>query len=380
MRMTHKLVIPALATAGIAFTIYSVASGEAPLPPSAPAAAPASPEFAEVVAGAGLVEASTQNISVGTQLTGTVAVVHVKVGDRVRRGDPLFGLDDRAYRADFAVRAANLRVAEQNLARLSAWPRKEDVVAAQAKVAESQALADDARAQLTRVEAIDDPRAVAKEEIQRRRSQADAAHARLDQASASLASLQTGSWKQDLAVAQAQVGAARAQLQAAQSELDRLIVRAPVAGEVLQVNVRPGEYVANAGATVAPIVMGDTRALHVRVDVDENDAWRVSPKARATAALRGKTEIRTDLEFVRVEPFVVPKRSLTGTSSERVDTRVLQVIYAFNRGELPIYVGQQMDVFIEARPGAQQNSANERTGKKGARLWDPQHRDSSRSS
>jgi len=46
----------------------------------------------------------------------------------------------------------------------------------------------------------------------------------------------------------------------------------------------------------------------------------------------------------------VPKRSLTGDSTERVDTRVLQVLYRFDRGDLPVYVGQQMDVFVEAPP------------------------------
>jgi hypothetical protein len=45
--------------------------------------------------------------------------------------------------------------------------------------------------------------------------------------------------------------------------------------------------------------------------------------------------------------MVVPKRSLTGDSTERVDTRVLQVIYAISDDKLPLFVGQQMDVFIE---------------------------------
>jgi HlyD family secretion protein len=54
------------------------------------------------------------------------------------------------------------------------------------------------------------------------------------------------------------------------------------------------------------------------------------------------------LRFIRFEPYVLPKTSLTGDSAERVDTRVLQVIYSFNRGKLPIYVGQQMDVYIES--------------------------------
>src|SRR6202035_2870761 len=88
--------------------------------------------------------------------------------------------------------------------------------------------------------------------------------------------------------------------------------------------------------------------LHVRVDVDEQDAWRVRGGALAAASPRGNGSIRIPLEFVRFEPYVVPKKSLTGDTTERVDTRVLQVIYAMEKGDLPVYVGQQMDVFIEA--------------------------------
>src|SRR5207249_7949900 len=98
------------------------------------------------------------------------------------------------------------------------------------------------------------------------------------------------------------------------------------------------------------MLLGDTEHLHVRVDVDENDAWRIKPNAAAVAQVRGNSSLSTPLKFVRIEPYVVPKKSLTGESSERVDTRVLQILYSFEGGKLPIYVGQQMDVFIDAPP------------------------------
>ena len=79
-----------------------------------------------------------------------------------------------------------------------------------------------------------------------------------------------------------------------------------------------------------------------------------SPKsgAKAIAYLRGNAAISVPTTFVRIEPYVTPKKSLTGGSNERVDTRVLQVLFAFDRAALPIYVGQQMDVFIEATAAA----------------------------
>ena len=98
------------------------------------------------------------------------------------------------------------------------------------------------------------------------------------------------------------------------------------------------------------LVMGNLDKLHVRVDIDENDAWRFRPDGRAVAYLRGNRNFSAPLTLAYVEPYVVPKRSLTGDSTERVDMRVLQALYRFDRNRLPAYVGQQVDVFIEA-PG-----------------------------
>src|SRR5262249_1185344 len=125
-------------------------------------------------------------------------------------------------------------------------------------------------------------------------------------------------------------------------------VRASVDGEVLQVKIHPGEF-APAGITATPLViLGRLNPLYLRVDVDEHEAWRVRPDANATATVRGNANLKTALSFVRFEPFVIPKKSLSGDSTERVDTRVLQVIYRVEDNNLRLFVGQQMDVFIDA--------------------------------
>jgi HlyD family secretion protein len=66
--------------------------------------------------------------------------------------------------------------------------------------------------------------------------------------------------------------------------------------------------------------------------------------------LRGDPSQGFDLECVRVEPYVIPKKSLTGDNTERVDTRVLQVIYAVKGAKQSLFVGQQVDVFIDEAP------------------------------
>ena len=132
---------------------------------------------------------------------------------------------------------------------------------------------------------------------------------------------------------------------------DRGDVAAPVAGRVLQVNVRPGEYV-GAAAGQALVVLGDSGGLHVRADIDEHDIPRFRQDVDARAFLRGPERREVRLRFVRVEPYVIPKRSLTGDNTERVDTRVLQVIYDVTDQDQPLFVGQQVDIFIDEHPAA----------------------------
>jgi HlyD family secretion protein len=308
--MLPKYTLPVLAAAGFLFGVYSVVSGNQPEPVAQPVIEPAQAPFRSFIAGAGIIEAKSRNIAIGTPLPGIVKTLGVRVGDRIKAGAVLFTLDDREALAELAIRRA-------------------DLARAKAGVTEAEASLTDAKTLLRLAEAVTDRRAISTEELDRRRNAVLIAQARRDSAAA-------------------QVNQAEAQLGAAQTTLDRLTVKAPVEGEVLQVNLRPGEF-AQAGPLSTPLlVMGNLDQLHVRVDIDENDAWRYRPEGKAVAYLRGNRKFSAPLTLAYVEPYVVPKRSLTGDSTERVDTRVLQALYSFDRGQLPAYVGQQLDVFIEA--------------------------------
>src|SRR5262249_38363738 len=159
--------------------------------------------------------------------------------------------------------------------------------------------------------------------------------------------LKAGAWKPDLAIAEATVKEAEANVEQLKTEIGRAVVVAPVDGVVLQVNIRPGERISEVD-TKPLMILGDIRTFHVRVDVDERDIPRFRQGAKALAYPRGETSRDVGLRFVRVEPFAVPKKAITGENTERVDTRVLQVIYAVEPGQAPVYVGQQVDVFIRA--------------------------------
>jgi len=347
--MIRKYVLPILAALGLVFAIWMAKQAAKPVPPGRPVSDPPRSPFANKISGSGIVEASTRNISVGAHVPGIVAKVFVTVGKRVRSGDPLFTLDDRKQQADLAVKEAALKEARARLVKLKQAPRAEDLPPARARVKEAEANLEDARHQLQITEKLKDVRAIAINDAIRRQYAVDAAEARLNQAKADLKLLEAGSWKPDIEVATASVASAEAEVEGARVEIDRLTVRAPVEGDILQVNIRPGEF-APSGATSEPLILlGNLDKLHVRVNIDENDAWRYQPETPAVAYIRGNPQFKTDLKFEYVEAYVVPKRSLTGDSTERVDTRVMQAVYSFKRGDIPVYPGQIVDVYIDDR-------------------------------
>lgn len=348
--MIRTYLVPILALAGLLFAVVKVVQSGKPSIPAAPVVEPAHAPYDAFVAGSGLIEPSTRNISLSTPVGGVVTSVPVNPGQDVHQGDVLFTIDTRELDAELALKQAALVVTQRQLAALQAQPRAEEVPPAEARLAAAEALLADQSAQLSMWENVQDKRAVSNDELSRKRFAVDSAKARVAEARSELELLKSGAWSVEVAVLDGQVRSAQAALDSVKVEIDRRTVRAPIDCQVLQVNTRVGEY-AQPGPLATPLmILGSVHPLHVRVDIDEYDAWRLEPGSPAIAFLRGNNSIKADLKFVRFEPYVIPKRSLTGESTERVDTRVLQALYSFEKGNLPVYVGQQMDVYIKSAP------------------------------
>lgn len=305
--MTRKFFLPLLAICGALLGLFVVFKTQRKVPVPPIIFKPAVSPYEESIAGAGVIEASSNNIAIGTPFNEIVTKIYVKEGDFVKTGDILFELDIRNFNAQLESAEASLK--------------------------EAQILFEDKRTQYGFYERIKDTRAVSEQAYQQ------AYYAFLE--------------------AEENVKVAQANIDIAKSNIDRSTIRAPIDGELLQVNIHPGELApvnpftstqsnAQAIANGSIMLMGRVHPLQVRIDIDENDAWRYRPGSRATGFVRGNSDINFPLEFVRVQPFIIPKSSFTGQTTERVDTRVLQVLYRFQRDDFPVYTGQVLDIFIEA--------------------------------
>jgi HlyD family secretion protein len=302
-----RYIAPFLAVIGFVLAVGVVFYGNRPPPAALPAIQSAKAPFPSYIAGAGITEASTENVAVGTQVSGVVTNIYVKRGDTIKSGDPLFTVDDRDLQAQLLPASAKVKAAEANLAK--------------------------AKDHLDRGERLSQGNkgAISIQELENRRF--------------------------DEAIGETALATAEAGVEQIKREIEIHTVRALVPGRILQINIRPGEY-AQSGVLASPLMLlGDDSQMHVRVNIDENDSWRFKPNASAMAFIRGNPALKTPLRFVRIDPYVVPKTSLTGDSPERTDMRVLQVIYSYDPATLlMVYAGQQMDVFIEAPPVAAQSA------------------------
>ena len=298
--MILKYIVPFLAVAGMAIAAVEVAQGERSTLPSAPPAAMPESPYRDAVAGVGLVEANSENISIGSPAAGVVARVFVRVGDRVRVGEPLFQLDDRELRAELELKRAAMTAAD---------------------IAHENTVFDLKVAEELTVKNVGTANDLEEKRFAERKAQAGLIQARAD-------------------------------LGLSEATIAQRTVCAPIEGEILQLKVHAGEFAPDAASasTQPAILMGAASPLNVRVELDENDAWKFRPGAAATGFIRGRAQTAIPLSFVRIEPYVIPKQSLTGVGAERADTRVLQVIFELRAAPIAVYLGQQIDVYVETAP------------------------------
>jgi multidrug efflux pump subunit AcrA (membrane-fusion protein) len=316
MKIKQNLVRFGLPLVGVLLAIAAwrvIAEGKPRVDTTPPAITPAqAPSNAVAVAGSGVIEPSSELVAMANAVPGVITAVLVQPGQTVQKGQPLYTLDDTELLAEASTRRALLASAAQRVA------------VADIELTEREASLD-------LYNRVSDKRAIVQEEMNRREFAVKLARARLAEAGAA-------------------VTEAQAALAETQARLNLRTVRAPIAGMVLQSKARVGQFAPAAQLSEPLVTLGQVTPLHVRVDIDEADIARLGVVSSATlkAALsaRGSQAPATQATLVRVEPLVVPKRSLTNAVNERVDTRVLQVVFALPKDARGFAVGQQVDAFI----------------------------------
>ncbi|NTV02000.1 MAG: biotin/lipoyl-binding protein [Chlorobiaceae bacterium] len=306
--MRNKILI-GLAVLGVLFGLGNAFFMKIRPNPQPPAFKPASNPYPKGIYANGIIESaqsSGSNVNIYPEVAGTVLRVLVAEGQKVNAGTPLLELDDRVQRATAESAKAQVEVASASLATVEA--------------------------QYEKLKASWD----------------------LDQRSVSRDALDTSA--NAVKAARAGLELARKQSKASEALLSKYLIRAVADGTILSVNTSAGSYISSQGSYstyssgFAPvIVMGSLNGdLAVRCYVDEILIQRLPEpsKMHARMSIRG-TSVTVPLKFVRFQPNVTPKIELSSQRTERVDVRVLPLLFSFVKPEgLNLYPGQLVDIYI----------------------------------
>jgi HlyD family secretion protein len=328
--------------------------------PQPPAFKPISSPYETAIFANGIIESdqsSGSNINIFPEVSGPITKVLVREGQSVTAGTPLFAIDDKVQKANTEQLRLQAEASLALLNELKAEPRLETLAVATAQVEQAEANLKAARDPYDKDQAsfVIDPKSISRDVLDTAENGVKQAEAALDVARRQYDLTKAGAWSYDIANQEKQYQALRQAFEASDALLAKYLVKAPIDGVVLSISASVGSYVSAQGA-LNPytetldqlVVMGPPQDhLAVRCFVDEILISRLpSPWHIAAQMSVIGSDIKVPLEFVRVQPYVSPKIELSNERQEKVDLRVLPVIFRFPKQDIPVYPGQLVDVYI----------------------------------
>ncbi|HUW60228.1 MAG TPA: efflux RND transporter periplasmic adaptor subunit [Candidatus Bathyarchaeia archaeon] len=220
-------------------------------------------------------------IEISSKIIGRIREIYVKRGDVVKAGDILITLDDEEYQARVKSTEAMVATLKARVAELRAGSRPQEVEASNAAVASAEATLKSAQLDMDRLEALFEKRVISKQELDRARMARDVARARWEAERKTAELVRIGPRPEQIEAAAAQLRQAEAELAFAKTQLDDTVIRAPIAGTILERIAEKGETVTNMnlggsrGAKSSVVSMADLNDLQVEVDLNENDLAKV---------------------------------------------------------------------------------------------------------
>lgn len=304
------------------------------------------PPFSTYISGVGIVEPQSGNIHISSYLNRTIEKINVSANEKVKKGDVLFQLYQRDLLAQLRIKQQEYKKAVANLDKLQSLPRLEDLEIAKEVLNKARAALEGSKSQYEMVSNLSNPSAISQEEKDKRLYGFRQAEAALKEAEAQYLKIKSGAWKPELNIAQHEVEQAKADVNAIELEIQRTSINSPIDGTVLKIDIREGEVL---DPNKTAMILGNVDELYLRVSIDQFNIMSFNQNAPAVAYRQGDHSNEIPLEFIHIDPIMVPKKYLTNDVNEKVDTQVFEIMYRIARREAPLIVGEQMDVYINAK-------------------------------
>ena len=299
-----------------------------------------------LIAGPGRVEPYSEDIKIGSELSGRLKSVKVEEGDAIHRGEVLAELENADYRAQVESARASVVAKEATLRKVINGARRQERDEAWSSVTEARAVMENSQSELHRRQELFKAGVVSREELERYSREADVAKAKYDEAVQQHALVDDHAREEDRSFAEADLKLAQGQLDEAEARYEKTFIRSPIDGTVLRKHHRSGESVSNSSTVPDPILtIGDRKTLRVRVDVDETDVSKVQVGQRAYVTADAYGSKKFWGHVVRLGQQLGPKNVRTDEPTERVDTKILETLVELDAGaQLPD--GLRVDAYI----------------------------------
>lgn len=326
-----------------------------------PVFSPAANPYSEGIYAVGIIESYQshgENINIYPEVSGPIMKILMNEGDIVHKGDPLLTIDNSVQQATAQQQRMQAEAALALLQELKAQPRPEALEVVKAQVENAQASLNTVQDHLSKYETAYSisPDSVSRDALDSARSAVRVAQTALLVSQRQYDLVKAGAWTYDIKNQESQYAALSQATRASEALLEKYTLRAPVDGVVLSIGAATGSYLSPQGAystytggSRPPIVMGTSQEfLEARCYVDEILVHRLPDPSRMAAKMfiRGTT-ISVPLTFERLQPYVMPKVELADQRQERVDVRVLPVIFRLEKPKgVNLFPGQIVDVYI----------------------------------
>lgn len=296
--------------------------------------------FAHHVSATGKTMPSTNYVQIHAKQPGILKKLYVTEGQRVKKGEPLFKTDDSALLGKLRRKEARCQVARAKLEKLQARVTPADLKKKERDIEELRIKKREQEKECEIFQMLFKQDAVTAVEKAEKETLLRQILANLEKQSIEYESMKSGPSKEEKGVILAEIFEKEADYKALQEEIEGCRVTAPISARVLEIRSNEGQFIASSEQPV--VVLGDDSNLHLHVRLGEEKAWRIIPhkKLRAVAVHKSNPNIHFALKFVRIRPCL--KRENKTKESN------LELIFAFQKGDNPVYLGEVFDVFIEA--------------------------------
>lgn len=345
-RLTLMLSLVAAGAACVLVPMYAPKLAAAITPAATPTAQvlPDRPQSTWVAAAPGRVEPRSGQIRIASLAPGRILEISAQVGDRVTKGDVLVRLDDKEARARLAAAEAEVSVRQRERDAQAETAGREDVRKAEDALDVAERAATNARFALDDVLAADRKAAGNAQDLIQARNQLSQAEDKLRRERIALASAHAKAKVPAPNRLEAALIAARAELTLAEEAVEKMRIRAPISGSVLQVNAKPGEL-AMPAAEQALVVMGDLSLMRVRAEIDEQDVAKIKRGQQVfvrSTAFPGREFAGT---VTALAPSLAMPRMGSRGARRSTDVEVMEVMIDLE-GTSPLLPGMRADVFF----------------------------------